>query len=248
MSAEHLAGPYREPLKHPPPEGDPAARRAIELELEEGERLLWAGQPPQGVRFTALDVFLIPFSLVWGGFAIFWEVLAIMSGAPFFFALFGAPFVAVGLYLMVGRFFMSARERARTFYGVTDRRALIVVNNKQRAKRSMDLEKQSSVHLSESKNGSGSILFSEGPLNLAALKTPKVVTGPVVPEPLFEKIRNARAVYQIIKDAQDDLQERRRIRVEEPVRDDNAQARGESEGEGEVEEELAAPKGRLRSM
>ncbi len=47
-----------------------------------GERVAWSGRPVQGILFTARDIFLIPFSLIWCGFAVFWEasVLA-MSGA-----------------------------------------------------------------------------------------------------------------------------------------------------------------------
>src|SRR6187549_1709520 len=96
---------------------DPATELATELDL--GEKLLWSGRPAQDILFRAADVFLIPFSLLWGGFAIFWEVGVILSGAPFFFAIWGIPFVLVGVYLIVGRFFLEAYYRRQTFYGVT---------------------------------------------------------------------------------------------------------------------------------
>ncbi len=38
--------------------------------LERGERLLWTGQPAQGLLLTAANGFLIPFSLVWCGFVL----------------------------------------------------------------------------------------------------------------------------------------------------------------------------------
>jgi hypothetical protein len=105
---------------------------ALQPYLLPGERIAWTGRPGQGVRLRAADAFLIPFSLLWGGFAIFWEATAIGfafragEGITSFMALWGIPFVMVGLYLIFGRFFVDAHVRARTFYAVTDRRVLVL--------------------------------------------------------------------------------------------------------------------------
>jgi hypothetical protein len=45
----------------------------IQPELTSGESILWAGQPSTRVVFHKEDLFLIPFSFLWSGFAIFWE-------------------------------------------------------------------------------------------------------------------------------------------------------------------------------
>jgi hypothetical protein len=94
--------------------------------LSEGESILWMGQPNPNWLLSPSDVILIPFSLMWGGFAIFWETGALGAAGPSFFALWGIPFVIVGQYFIWGRFVHKYLRRRQTYYAITERRALVL--------------------------------------------------------------------------------------------------------------------------
>src|SRR5690242_8986453 len=87
------------------------------------ERILWTGRPKQGFALHAMDVFLIPFSLVWIGFVITMLAAVMNSPTP------GPPdvmlivFLLLGLYFTVGRFIHDAALRRRTTYALTEQRA-----------------------------------------------------------------------------------------------------------------------------
>src|SRR5262249_33566803 len=130
--------------------------QVIAKELAGGERLLGCGQPGQGLRLQAADALLIPFSIMWGGFAMFWESSVFRSCAPMFFRLWGVPFVLVGLYVMIGRFFVDARQRASTYYGLTDQRVIIISGLRSRQVKSLELRSLSDVSISE-RSTSGTI-------------------------------------------------------------------------------------------
>ncbi len=93
-----------------------------QLHLLPGERLLWTGRPARYPVFDATDVALVPFSLLWCGFAVFWEYGALHGGAPAFFVLWGVPFILSGLYLVVGRLVVRALRLRSTRYVLTSRR------------------------------------------------------------------------------------------------------------------------------
>ena len=174
----------------------------LRTELGRGERLLWSGMPRQGLRLRQTDVFMVPFSLFWGGFAFFWEGSVTTKGAPFFFTLWGIPFVLVGIYIIAGRFFVDSHLRARTFYGVTDQRVIILSGLMNREVKSISLEGLNEMSLAERSDRSGSITF--GPTNPMST----VWTGTAWPgtgkkfSPAFDLVEDVRRVYNTIRDAQ----------------------------------------------
>ncbi len=103
----------------------------LERELAPGEQVLWSEKPDSRRWFYPEDLVLVPFSLLWGGFAIFWEASALTASPPHedgaalvVSALWGIPFVALGLYLMVGRLFARRWIRRGSLYALTDRRVV----------------------------------------------------------------------------------------------------------------------------
>lgn len=180
---------------------DIGLEQSIARELDAGERLLWSGRPVQGVRLQRSDALFIPFSLLWGGFAFFWEFMVLRDGAPLFFRLWGIPFVLVGIYLIVGRFFWDAWRRARTMYGVTDRRIIILSNAPSRSTRTLNLKGLREVTLTERRDGSGDIVFGMPPL-FGWHSTRGGWPGTGARGPTFELVPRAREVYNVVRQAQ----------------------------------------------
>jgi hypothetical protein len=175
--------------------------------LDPGERLLWSGQPRTGIRFRSQDLLLIPFSLFWGGFAIFWEVMALTATrkatgpAPIIFPIFGIPFVLIGLYLIFGRFFFDARTRARTFYGVTNQRIIIFRSLFSRQLKSLQLSSLGEISYTERPDGSGTITFGPRLIsygNFAGASWRR--SGRYAP-PCFDLIEGVKDVYDTIRAA-----------------------------------------------
>ncbi|MFY9696181.1 MAG: PH domain-containing protein [Xanthobacteraceae bacterium] len=176
---------------------------SIERELGSDERLLWKGAPQSGIKLRPNDGYLIPFSLFWGGFAIFWEYGALQAlkknPAALLFPLFGIPFVLMGLYMVFGRFFVDAKMRANTEYAVTSRRAIIVSGLFSRNVRSIDLQSTPEIALNEKADQSGTIYFGPVPYGWGNQRNPWSFGMPS--QSAFEMIENVRSVYEIIQQA-----------------------------------------------
>jgi hypothetical protein len=191
--------------------------QAVRAQLESGEQLIWSGQPRQGLVLRPSDRFMIPFSLLWGGFAIFWETTVILTGAPIFFWLFGVPFVLVGLYLIFGRFFTDARARASTFYGVTNDRIIITSGKHGKRVQSLSLSMLGDISLDERADGSGTIIFaatSNPPGRVGNSGSMQGIGAGRQVAPSFEMIPQAKKVYEMIRSAQRRLHSARRESAE----------------------------------
>ncbi len=177
------------------------SRSMLESQLGPREKLLWAGRPPQGVMLRAVDAFLIPFSFLCCGFAVFWEWTVINNNnAPVFFRLWGIPFVLVGLYFVIGRFLVDRKQREKTTYGITNERVLIVSGVLRRAVKSLNLRTLSDVTMTERGDGSGSITF--GPINPNSWWAEGMGGWPGIPSsPAFERIADVKAVYETLRSA-----------------------------------------------
>jgi hypothetical protein len=158
----------------PPTPSRDSAREVFRAYLLPDEDVLWFGQPDPKILFTPDDLFLIPFSLLWGGFAIAWEIgviAALASGQErsgnggylWQFAVFGLIFVAAGLYLIIGRHIFKRIWKKRTYYGVTSRKVIAVTRLRRESAKAAFIEDISSLNKRVRKDGAGTITFGNVP-------------------------------------------------------------------------------------
>jgi hypothetical protein len=169
-------------------------------EMQPGERIQWSGTPQQGLLLRGSDAFLIPFSLLWGGFAFFWEFMVNAQGAPLLFRLWGIPFVLVGVYLIVGRFFWDKVQRVHTFYCVTNKRALIRSGIFSSTLQTVAIHNLSEISVSEKADGKGTITF--GPADPFKGVSFGWSRRGSPPSPSFDMIPDVRRVYDLLQTAE----------------------------------------------
>ena len=175
---------------------DPDLATQLRPNLSKDEKLLWTGQPKTGILFRSTDVFIIPFSLMWGGFAIFWE-LSVIRTRILLFELWGIPFVLVGLFMIVGRFFYDAKKRGNTIYGITDDRIIIKSGAFSSSSiQSLNIKTLTGFSFREKTDGTGTILL--GPSNQFSMLNGSGWPARGQQAPRLEFIPEARKVYELI--------------------------------------------------
>jgi len=179
----------------------------FQWELSLGETVLWQGKSEKW-RFVTMGplnmMFMVPFSLAWGGFFLFLEALAIQSGS-ILGILFVAPFTLFGLYQIAGRFWTGVRCWENTYYAVTNRRVLIRLGTFWPTVTSLPLSEISSVRIQGRRRGIGHINLNSGEChvyNSVYFCQPgpsyAYIRGGRMPVPSFRYIREPERVYDLI--------------------------------------------------
>ena len=104
--------------------------------LAPGETIHWQDRPTGAVMWRDLLQAQSLFGLLFAGLAWAWlQGVRWMSGGVtrsaeglILFEVVGALFIAVGAYMVIGRLFVEAWQRRRTWYTLTDRAAYLATN------------------------------------------------------------------------------------------------------------------------
>ena len=134
-------------------------------------------------------------------------LMAFVMKTPWFFKLWGIPFVLVGLYMMVGRFYVDARRRAATFQGITSTSLLFISGRSRRVVQRIPLRDLGPLSLQERGDGSGVIGFSALTMGNPAIGGVMSQIQQFVPQKLgnmhvsLEVQEDVRGVYRRLRDA-----------------------------------------------
>jgi len=197
------------------------ATMTIQAELVGGESIAWMGQPNPRVVFHKQDLFLIPFSLLWGGFAIFWEggVAGFWNhgsrnGAWIFGMIWGIPFVVIGQYLIWGRFIYDLWLKRRTFYAVTNRRVIVVQKGWSKKIVGAYLDSLPALTKEGSDQGTGTLSFAPSSSSSWGFTGGTSSSGrrggwnsmSIGSTPVFRDIDNLDYVYRLVSDLREKVQ------------------------------------------
>jgi hypothetical protein len=184
-------------------------QQQLQQELGSSESLAWAGKPNTRVIFHPSDWYMIPFSLMWGGFAIFWEFGVTGTGGsssnhavPSFFMLWGIPFIVVGQYFIWGRFFYAAWKKTRIVYAITNQRILVLVLSPGRKVISSFIDAIPSIDKEIRSDGIGTLKFGDvGSMwGMNNRRNNKSMDGLYLDSgiPVFVDIDDAASVYSLV--------------------------------------------------
>ncbi len=131
----------------------------FEPDLLKDERILWTGQPDPSVHFIWADRFWISAGLLGAlaGLGAYHHFIT-ESGALFGLIL-GIFLLTYGLYVLVGRFIFKSLRKRRTFYALTNRRALVLKDARKRILRAINLNRIPVIAKTVRADGVGTLYF-----------------------------------------------------------------------------------------
>jgi hypothetical protein len=176
-------------------------------DLLTGEELLWTGQPDPSVNFNRSDIFLVPFTFLWAGFAFFAFFSAWIhpsaKNSPIAFLI---PFLAIGLYVTIGRFIFKKIKKRHTYYAVTNRRILVFTTLFGKNLQNEYINTLAAISKSIRSSGIGNIIFGNNSSRWAIYANSgldffgnfSVFGGSIAPS--FYDVKDANKVYKLIAD------------------------------------------------
>ncbi|HCS21460.1 MAG TPA: hypothetical protein DIW47_13025 [Bacteroidetes bacterium] len=139
------------------------AKQLFTDQLSGKEQILWASRPIQGLRLRNSDKYMIPFSLLWCATVVIWEWFTLSMGElGKTMAWFGVPFMLIGLYLLIGRFFMDAFIRRNTFYALSSKKILVKTGRWNSSIDQFPLKSIKRITVEQGKGGSGTLRCYDG--------------------------------------------------------------------------------------
>ena len=164
-----------------------------------GEEVLWTGQPDPSVIFSKKDLFLIPLTIVSLGLMM-WVFKDILDNRIYKIIAI-IYFIFAFLYFLVGRFVIKDRKKKHTFYVITNKRALIFIDNSIGNTKEVYLNKLHTLTRDIKSDGHGTIYFGEKPGPNAWFDNTGIeYMGESYGEPpfTFHDIRKVIEVYELV--------------------------------------------------
>lgn len=171
----------------------------FQSELFKDEELLWTGQPRPKI-FARADIWIIPFSIIWGG-------IASLLGLGFFltesivFMVIGVFILFVGLYFAFGRFIYKIWKQKHTYYAVTNRRIIILTNTWSKNVQTAFIDTLPAINKSINSQGRGTIKFGNTTFWGSMYENTGLefmMMGYGKEAPLFYNIDDAKKVYDLV--------------------------------------------------
>jgi hypothetical protein len=151
---------------------DPDAERHVDAHLDPDEDPVWTGRPDPKRLFSPVDFLMMPLS----------ALMVALAVGGFFGILFGAPdppgidrgpdaasivgsvlfllsFGGFAFFLAVGRFQLKRAVKRRTYYGLTEHRAVLVYDGRWVHRVREALLSESELDIRRRRDGSGTITF-----------------------------------------------------------------------------------------
>jgi hypothetical protein len=163
--------------------------------LKPGEKIVWTGQPKQGLLIRDADMIAIPMSIMLFGFALLLDYLSVAFDVHWITRVSAVFFSGLFVYLGVLRFFVAAKRRRYIRYCLTTKRILVITGKKNMLE-TLPLGQIERAEITAEKDGSGHISFgNSNPVWPWLLGTFYFSSAPV---PGLELIPDLERVYELL--------------------------------------------------